>query len=203
MNFEVRHKTKTTRKFFYLNVIKQIAISFSLVFNMAKEESKQPKEITEILDEQIETSLHEHRRSRFSLLLSSFSAGLEVGFSLLLMAAAYSMFAETSSDNFMQVLIAVCYPLGFIFVIIGRSELFTEHTTLAIFPVLNGDETIKNLFILKKNPDELLMATYCRYAGNIGCYTTNINSVNPNLLNSTKLREFYSENTIKKYILGY
>lgn len=115
---------------------------------MAKEESKQPKEITEILDEQIETSLHEHRRTRFSLLLSSFSAGLEVGFSLLLMAAAYSMFAETSSDNFMQVLIAVCYPLGFIFVIIGRSELFTEHTTLAIFPVLNGDETIKNLFIL-------------------------------------------------------
>ncbi len=115
---------------------------------MSKEESKQPKEITQILDEQIETSLHEHRRSRFSLLLSSFSAGLEVGFSLLLMAAAYSMFAESNSDNFMHVLIAFCYPLGFLFVIIGRSELFTEHTTLAIFPVLNGDETIKNLFIL-------------------------------------------------------
>ncbi|WP_457272474.1 formate/nitrite transporter family protein [Pedobacter sp. UYEF25] len=115
---------------------------------MANEESKQPKEITQILDEQIETSLHEHRRSRFSLLLSSFTAGLEVGFSLLLMAAAYSMFVGNSSENFMHVLIAFCYPLGFIFVIIGRSELFTEHTTLAIFPVLNGDETIKNLIIL-------------------------------------------------------
>ena len=115
---------------------------------MSEEEIRQPKEIEQILDEQIETSLHEHRRSRFSLLLSSFTAGLEVGFSLLLMAAAYSMFAETSSANFMHVLIAFCYPLGFIFVIIGRSELFTEHTTLAIFPVLNGDESIKNLLVL-------------------------------------------------------
>jgi formate/nitrite transporter FocA (FNT family) len=35
-----------------------------------------------------------------------------------------------------------------VFVIIGRSELFTEHTALAIFPVLNGNETVKNLFIL-------------------------------------------------------
>jgi formate/nitrite transporter FocA (FNT family) len=115
---------------------------------MAKEELNQPKQIAQILHEQIETSLHEHRRSRFSLLLSSFSAGLEVGFSLLLMAAAYSMFAANSSPEFTHVLIAFCYPLGFVFVIIGRSELFTEHTTLAIFPVLNGNETIKNLFIL-------------------------------------------------------
>lgn len=115
---------------------------------MSEEESNQPKEIGQILHEQIETSLHEHRRSRFSLLLSSFTAGLEVGFSLLLMAAAYSMFATQGSANFIHVLIAFCYPLGFIFVIIGRSELFTEHTTLAIFPVLNGDETIKNLLIL-------------------------------------------------------
>jgi formate/nitrite transporter FocA (FNT family) len=115
---------------------------------MAKEELNQPKQIAQILHEQIETSLHEHRRSRLSLLLSSFSAGLEVGFSLLLMAAAYSMFAANSSPEFTHVLIAFCYPLGFVFVIIGRSELFTEHTTLAIFPVLNGNETIKNLFIL-------------------------------------------------------
>ena len=115
---------------------------------MSNKEVNQPKEIAQILHEQIETSLHEHRRSRFSLLLSSFSAGLEVGFSLLLMATAYSMFASESSEHFTHVLISICYPLGFLFVIIGRSELFTEHTTLAIFPVLNGNESIKNLFIL-------------------------------------------------------
>ncbi|MEO5912233.1 MAG: formate/nitrite transporter family protein [Pelobium sp.] len=115
---------------------------------MPNEELNQPKEIAQILHEQIETSLHEHRRPRFSLLLSSFSAGLEVGFSLLLMATAYSMFAANNSENFTHVLISICYPLGFLFVVIGRSELFTEHTTLAIFPVLNGNETVKNLFIL-------------------------------------------------------
>ncbi len=113
-----------------------------------EEDGTKPKAISQILHEQIDTSLHEHRRSRFSLLLSSFAAGLEVGFSFLLMASAYTVFAEHNSSQFIRTLMAICYPLGFIFVIIGRSELFTEHTTLAIFPVLNKNESIRNLFIL-------------------------------------------------------
>jgi formate/nitrite transporter FocA (FNT family) len=113
-----------------------------------KEDSTKPKEITQILTEQIKTSLHEHRRSRFSLMLSSFAGGLEVGFSLLLMAAVYTSISGSSSPQFLHFLLSISYSLGFIFVIIGRSELFTEHTTLAIFPVLNKNESIKSLFIL-------------------------------------------------------
>jgi formate/nitrite transporter FocA (FNT family) len=38
-------------------------------------------------------------------------------------------------------LVANMYSVGFIFVILGRSELFTEHTALAVFPLLNGNAT--------------------------------------------------------------
>jgi formate/nitrite transporter FocA (FNT family) len=34
---------------------------------------------------------------------------------------------------------------GFLFVILGRSELFTEHTTLAVLPVLDGRASLRQL----------------------------------------------------------
>jgi formate/nitrite transporter FocA (FNT family) len=45
-------------------------------------------------------------------------------------------------------MMALVYPIGYIFVIIGRSELFTEHTTLATLPVMNGKATLKSLIKL-------------------------------------------------------
>jgi hypothetical protein len=44
-----------------------------------------------------------------------------------------------------RALLANMYAVGFIFVILGRSELFTEHTTLAVFPVLRGDASLRQL----------------------------------------------------------
>jgi formate/nitrite transporter FocA (FNT family) len=44
--------------------------------------------------------------------------------------------------------LALAYPLGFIFVVIGKSELFTEHTTLAVIPVLNKNAGIRSLLTL-------------------------------------------------------
>jgi formate/nitrite transporter FocA (FNT family) len=43
------------------------------------------------------------------------------------------------------VLLGNMYAIGFIFVILGRSELFTEHTALAVFPVLRGRATVSQL----------------------------------------------------------
>jgi formate/nitrite transporter FocA (FNT family) len=42
-------------------------------------------------------------------------------------------------------MMALVYPIGYIFVIIGRSELFTEHTTLATIPVMNGQASLSSL----------------------------------------------------------
>ncbi len=107
-----------------------------------------PKTIDEILNEQIETAMREHDRPNRNLFLSSISAGLEIGFSIFLMAAIYSLFGGEVSDSLLHILLALAYPLGFIFVIIGKSELFTEHTTLAVIPLLNGNVTFKRLLIL-------------------------------------------------------
>jgi len=107
-----------------------------------------PKNVEEILSEQIETAMREHDRAHLNLFLSSISAGLEVGFSVFLMAAIYSLFFGHVHPSVLHILLALSYPLGFIFVIIGKSELFTEHTTLAVIPVLNRNATVKSLMAL-------------------------------------------------------
>ncbi|MCA9739591.1 MAG: formate/nitrite transporter family protein, partial [Gemmatimonadetes bacterium] len=99
--------------------------------------SDQPSTYGEILAEQIWTAVHELERPTGGLILSGFSAGLDVGFSVFFMAIAFSMFGADFSDVGVRIFAANLYSFGFILVILGRSELFTEHTTLAVFPVLN------------------------------------------------------------------
>jgi len=111
-------------------------------------DTTKPKSYREILEEQIETGLEEHKRSNLGLLISGFSAGLEVGFSVFLMGVIYTLFFESSSDAAIHVALAFSYPIGFIFVVIGRSELFTEHTTLAVVPVLNHKTSFVSLLQL-------------------------------------------------------
>ncbi len=118
------------------------------IFELLMESPDKPKEIDVILAEQIETGLREHSRSRLGLLLSSFSAGLEVGFSLFLMGILYTLYADDLSNSNLHILVSMGYPLGFIFVVIGKSELFTEHTTLAVLPVINRSASIRSLMRL-------------------------------------------------------
>ncbi len=110
--------------------------------------SNRPKEPEQIIEEQIEESLSEYRRSKRSLFRSSVVAGLDLGFSLLVMGVLYTMFSESTSEEVMQLIMAAAYPLGFLFVVLGRSTLFTEHTTLAVLPVLSGRESIRNMAIV-------------------------------------------------------
>lgn len=105
---------------------------------MAKHADTTPVSYEEILEAEIVQGLHELRREPGGLLLSGLSAGLDVGFSLLLMAVMYTAVHDQFSTGLTRILMANMYAIGFIFVILGRSELFTEHTTLAVFPVLGG-----------------------------------------------------------------
>lgn len=109
---------------------------------------EQPKEPYEIMKEQIEAGLKEHRRSNLGLFLSSISAGLEVGFSILAIGIIYTLFNAEVSTGKLSLMMALVYPIGYIFVIIGRSELFTEHTVLATIPVLNREASLKSLLNL-------------------------------------------------------
>ena len=109
---------------------------------------EQPKEPYEIMVEQLEGGLKEYRRSNIGLFISSLSAGLEVGFSILAIGIIYTLFKTEVSPGKLYLMMALVYPLGYIFVIIGRSELFTEHTVLATIPVLNGKASFKSLLNL-------------------------------------------------------
>lgn len=105
-------------------------------------QSDRPKSDRQILQEQMEASLDEYRRNTSSLFMSATAAGLEIGFSFFLMAVMYTLFNEEVSPNQLHLLLAACYPIGFVMVIMGRADLFTEHTNLAILPVLDRRESV-------------------------------------------------------------
>jgi formate/nitrite transporter FocA (FNT family) len=49
---------------------------------------------------------------------------------------------DTLAAPLVEVVVANMYAIGFVFVVLGRSELFTEHTTLAVLPFLRGHVTL-------------------------------------------------------------
>lgn len=103
------------------------------------------KSYQEILQAEIHEGLQELKRPTIGLFVSALAAGLEVSFSVLLMATLLSVVGDMVAPAIAKLLIASMYSVGFIFVILGRSELFTEHTTLAVLPVLNGRSSVENL----------------------------------------------------------
>lgn len=111
-------------------------------------EQKPQKSQQQILKHTEEAALTQLNRTPVGLMLSAFSAGLDIGFSVLLMAVVLTLFNGVFPDSVVQFLVANMYPIGFMFVVLGRSELFTEHTTLAVLPVLQGLASIKKLLRL-------------------------------------------------------
>ncbi|WP_254535801.1 formate/nitrite transporter family protein [Halomarina litorea] len=105
-----------------------------------------PKSQQDILTEQIHEGLSELRRPWDGLFLSGLSAGLDVGFGPALMAVMLTL-ADFSFANELtkELLMASAYTVGFILVVLGRSELFTEHTTLAVLPVLDRQASVGQL----------------------------------------------------------
>jgi formate/nitrite transporter FocA (FNT family) len=111
-------------------------------------EQKPQKSQRIILQHTEEAALTQLERNSRGLILSGISAGLDIGFSVLLMTITLTVFSGVFPEPVVRFIVANMYPIGFIFVILGRSELFTEHTTLAVLPVLQGLASIKKLLRL-------------------------------------------------------
>lgn len=109
------------------------------------EKASKPKSYGEILEEEITQGLEQMERPTRGLFLSGLSAGLDLGFSVLLMAVLVTLLEGVVADAWVSILKGNAYAAGFIFVILGRSELFTEHTALAVFPVLGGRTSVREL----------------------------------------------------------
>ncbi len=87
----------------------------------------------EIHDNVMSDADQELERPVVSLFLSSLASGLAIGFSFIGGAFARNLASGAVADG----LAAAAYPLGFIFVIMARSELFTENTLTPVLPLLH------------------------------------------------------------------
>jgi len=112
------------------------------------EEPAPKKARGQILRSEISEGMDAMERPAFGLFVSGLSAGLDVGFSVLLMAVMRTLTDGRLSAPVSAILMANMYAIGFIFVVVGRSELFTEQTTLAVLPVLSGQTSLLSLLRL-------------------------------------------------------
>ncbi len=99
----------------------------------------------DILATQIGEGMDQLQRPTSGLLLSALSAGLDMGFGPLLMAATYFLVSDAWGEPLTTIAVANIYAIGFLFVILGQTELFTEHTTLAVLPVLDDRASLTQL----------------------------------------------------------
>lgn len=116
--------------------------------NSKPSEENTAKSHGEILKEQICEGQEIYNRSPSSILLSSLTAGLEIGFSFLMICTVFFYFSDKVVEETLFKLIALVYPLGFILVVLGQSILFTEQTSLLTLPVLNKKRSAWSLLKL-------------------------------------------------------
>ncbi|MDB5307164.1 MAG: formate/nitrite transporter [Gemmataceae bacterium] len=96
----------------------------------------------QILREEIREGRATIRRGAGGLFLSGLSAGLDIGFSPFLVAVTMTLGLDTLPRPVAALVLAGMDSVGFI---VGRSELFTEQTTLVVMPVLNRTASVTAL----------------------------------------------------------
>jgi len=102
------------------------------------------KSYATVLRHEISLAEEELERPARGLLVSGLLGGFGVGISLLLIGVILDHGADLP-DLVRRLAVAIAYSVGFIIVIMGRTDLFTEYSTIAILPVLTGDSTIGRL----------------------------------------------------------
>lgn len=83
----------------------------------------------------------ELKRTTFSLAISGFAGGIFMGLSGLGTALVLGLFGRSATTHFIA---AMFYPIGFIVVIIGRAQLFTENTLYPVALVLSEKRELWN-----------------------------------------------------------
>jgi formate/nitrite transporter FocA (FNT family) len=99
----------------------------------------------DILQREIQNALREIKRPTPAVLISGVSAGLNVSFGALFMGMVLSLSNGFSSPVVARLTLGTVSTIGFLFVILGQTELFTAHTTMAILPVLDGRASLRDL----------------------------------------------------------
>lgn len=96
----------------------------------------------EILETVVEDGRKELDRASAGLAFSGFAAGLNISFGTVAMAVVGSM---TGGIGLAALLV---YPIGFLIVIIGRAQLFTENTVTPVVVILSSRSRLPNMLRL-------------------------------------------------------
>lgn len=99
----------------------------------------------DILETAISEGMEQYKRSFISLFLSATAAGLMIGFSVIVVASIAKSFPIQEAPILQRIAMAFVYPLGFIICIMSGTQLFTEHTATAVYPVLDRKQNIYKL----------------------------------------------------------
>lgn len=91
----------------------------------------------DVLENAIAEGLEQLRRPFISLALSSIAAGLILGFSAMSVAIMESGISLLEAPILNRLTTGLVYPLGFVLCIMSGTQLFTEHTATAVYPVLD------------------------------------------------------------------
>lgn len=102
----------------------------------------------DILVRAIQEGVEQHSRKKLSLFLSSIAAGLILGFAGMSVALVTQLFPATEGVLYNRLAVAFVYPLGFVICILSGTQLFTEHTATAVYPVLDRKASLKSLHAL-------------------------------------------------------
>jgi formate/nitrite transporter FocA (FNT family) len=81
------------------------------------------------------TAEEELERPIAALGWSALAAGLTIAFSFVAGAYAASLLGPEAEERHRHFAAAIAYPLGFMFVVLARSQLFTEHTLQPLIPL--------------------------------------------------------------------
>jgi len=102
----------------------------------------------DILSYAIDEGLEQLGRPLFSLALSSMAAGLILGFTAMAVAVVTTAVEPLSWPGAQRLAAALVYPFGFVVCIMSGTELFTEHTATAVYPVLDRKASLPSLLRL-------------------------------------------------------
>lgn len=91
----------------------------------------------DILESAIDEGMEQLQRNFFSLFLSALAAGLILGFTAMSVAIVEDQIQSMGGEINPRLITAFVYPLGFVMCIMSGTQLFTEHTATAVYPVLD------------------------------------------------------------------
>lgn len=112
---------------------------------MANEETDTTRDYRNILQLQIAEGVQELRRPAHGQFLSATACGINLGIGVFGLLTIETILGAVTGEGATHVIKAFVYTFGFIIAIMSQTELFTEHTTLAVFPVLGGEESLPKL----------------------------------------------------------